>query len=53
MTAQPNVTLRLQLAALRARYDHGAVSPGVWAVIREIETAIAWSEHQTGEQQQS
>jgi hypothetical protein len=36
--------LRDQLAALRARYDSGAVPPGIYAVIRELENQIAWTE---------
>lgn len=39
--------LRAQLAHLRARYDAGAVAPAVYAVIRELETDIAWAEEQT------
>jgi hypothetical protein len=38
--------LRAQLAALRARYDDGAVSPAVYKVIRELEIELAWAEHQ-------
>jgi hypothetical protein len=33
------------LAALRARYNGGAITPAIFAVIREIETSIAWIEH--------
>jgi hypothetical protein len=39
------VELRAELASLRARYDSGAVSPTVYSVIREIETELAWAEH--------
>jgi hypothetical protein len=35
--------LRAELAQLRARYDNGAVAPGIYAVIRKLETEIAWS----------
>ena len=38
--------LRTELALLRARYDSGAVAPAVYQIIREIETHIAWAEHQ-------
>jgi hypothetical protein len=38
--------LRAELALLRARYDSGAVAPAVYQVIRQIETHIAWIEHQ-------
>jgi hypothetical protein len=34
-----------RLAMLRSRYDDGAVSPPVYAVIRAIETEIVWLEH--------
>ena len=37
--------LRTDLAALRARYDGGAVSPALYKVIRQLETDLAWSEH--------
>jgi hypothetical protein len=37
--------LRSELAALRARYDDGAISPAVFAVIRKLESDIAWAEH--------
>jgi hypothetical protein len=37
--------VRTQLAQLRARHDHGAVSPAVFSVIRKLETEIAWAEH--------
>jgi len=37
--------LRGELSILVARYDSGAVSPAVYAVIRAIESDIAWLEH--------
>jgi hypothetical protein len=37
--------LRIQLKQLRARYDSGAIPPGVYAVIRELEQQIAWLEN--------
>jgi hypothetical protein len=37
--------LRAELAHLRARYDHGVVSPEVYGVIRELESELAWLEH--------
>jgi hypothetical protein len=40
--------LRSELALLVARYDSGAVSPAVYAVIRAIESDIAWLEHRRG-----
>jgi hypothetical protein len=37
--------LRAELDVLRARYDHGQVSPAVYEAIRQIEIKVAWSEH--------
>jgi hypothetical protein len=37
--------LRAELDYLRARYDHGAVAPAVYQIIKEIERDIAWCEH--------
>jgi hypothetical protein len=39
--------LQEQLAYLRARYDSGAVSPAVYATIKELEKTISWLEHNT------
>ena len=36
---------RTELALLRARYDGGAISPAVFAVIKNLECEIAWLEH--------
>jgi hypothetical protein len=41
----PAARLRSELAALRARYDGGAVSAAVYALIRRLETELAWAEH--------
>jgi hypothetical protein len=38
--------MRTRLQFLRTRYDHGAVSPAVYNVIRSLETDIGWYEHQ-------
>jgi hypothetical protein len=38
--------MRTRLQFLRTRYDHGAVSPAVYNVIRSLETDIGWCEHQ-------
>jgi hypothetical protein len=38
--------LRAELRLLRCRYDSGAVSPGVYAVIRAMEIEIGWLEHE-------
>jgi hypothetical protein len=37
--------VRAELLHLRARYDDGAVQPGVYEAIKELETTIAWLEH--------
>jgi hypothetical protein len=42
-------TLRQQLDMLRSRYDHGAVSPAVYVVIRAIEIEISWLQHRRGQ----
>lgn len=44
-TTPSTAALRSELEWLRSRYDSGKVSPAVFAVIREIETTIAWAEH--------
>jgi hypothetical protein len=44
-TASSTAALRSELEWLRARYDDGKVSPGVFTVIKDIETNIAWAEH--------
>ena len=41
--------LRAELALLLARYDHGAVAPSTYAIIRSIEIDIAWIEHRSRE----
>jgi hypothetical protein len=38
-------TMRAMLALLKARYDNGAVSGGIYKQIKEIEREIAWLEH--------
>jgi hypothetical protein len=37
--------LRAALAWVRSRHDGGALSPGISAVVKMIETEIAWAEH--------
>jgi hypothetical protein len=37
--------LRQALEWVRARHDSGAVSPGVSAVLKMIETELAWRQH--------
>jgi hypothetical protein len=41
--------LRDELEWLRAKYDSGAVSDGVFAVVKRLETEIAWRQHETGQ----
>jgi hypothetical protein len=40
-----SANLRVKVAVLCARYDDGAVSSAVYAVIKQIETEISWREH--------
>jgi hypothetical protein len=37
--------LRQALQWVRARHDSGALSPGVAAVLKMIETELAWRQH--------
>jgi hypothetical protein len=34
-----------ELARLRARYDDGAISLAIYAVVKKLEGDIAWAEH--------
>ena len=43
--------LRAELDYLRARYDHGAVSPAVYQAVKELETEPAWAEHRQREEE--
>jgi hypothetical protein len=43
--------LRTELEWLRAKYDSGAVSDAVFAVVKSIEAEIAWREHARQESQ--
>jgi hypothetical protein len=45
MTASRQQRLRVELRLLRARYDDGAMPPGVFEAIKKIEEKIAWSQH--------
>ena len=36
---------RAQLAQLLARYDSGAITPAVLAVVRSLQVDLAWTEH--------
>ena len=40
--------LRDRLDQVRARYDSGAMSPGVYQAVKQIELEIAWCEHKGG-----
>ena len=40
--------LRGRLDQVRARYDDGAMSPGVYQAVKQIELEIAWCEHKGG-----
>jgi hypothetical protein len=41
--------LRGRLEQVKARYDDGAMSPGVYQAVMQIELEIAWNEHRGGE----
>jgi hypothetical protein len=45
MTEAAAQHLRAELTLLRARYDSGAVSPGVYAIIRQLEIELSWYQH--------
>jgi hypothetical protein len=45
----PQTILRHQLAWLRARYDGGAISPGIYHTIKTIEVELSWHEHRRAE----
>jgi hypothetical protein len=38
-------TIRTELALLQARYDHGALSPAVFPIVRSLEVELAWIAH--------
>jgi hypothetical protein len=44
-TTPSTAHLRRDLEQLRARYDGGAMQPGVYAIIRALEVEISWIEH--------
>jgi hypothetical protein len=39
--------LRGRSNQVRARYDDGAMSPGVYQAVKQIELEIAWTEHKS------
>lgn len=45
LTATSTARLYGELAWLRSRYDEGVVASCVFAIIRQLETEIAWREH--------
>ena len=45
LTATSTARLRDELGWLRARHDEGAIAPCVYAVIKTIETELAWREN--------
>jgi len=45
LTVSSTAALRGELETLRARYDSGAVTPAVFAIIHEIECELSWHEH--------
>ena len=40
------IELRAELAHLRSGYDCGAVSDGVYAIIKAIEVELSWAQHE-------
>jgi hypothetical protein len=40
--------LRIRLAQVQARYDHGAIPPALYNAVKEMEREIAWVEHNGG-----
>ena len=46
MKENSTAALRAELEWLRSRYDGGAVSSSIYAVIRTIETELSWREQQ-------
>jgi hypothetical protein len=45
-TDRATAEARAMLQMLRARYDGGAVAPAIYKTIRELESDIAWAEHE-------
>ena len=46
MTEAAAQYLRAELANLKTRYNSGAVAPGVYAIIRQLEIELSWYQHQ-------
>jgi hypothetical protein len=49
----PQIILRQQLAWLRARYDDGAIPPGIYRTIKTIEVELSWHDHRAKQARQS
>ena len=45
LTLSSTDLLRLERASLLVRYDNGALSSAVFAVIKKLEVEIAWRQH--------
>jgi hypothetical protein len=45
ITATSTSSLRLGRAMILARHDHGAIAPGVFGALKNIEIEISWREH--------
>src|SRR5262249_27769815 len=45
LTLGSTALLRLERASLLARYDNGALSAAVFAVLKKLEIEIAWRQH--------
>jgi hypothetical protein len=45
LTLSSTDLLRLERASLLARYDNGALSAAVFAVLKKLEVEIAWRQH--------
>jgi len=46
LATSSTTALHGELNWLRGRYDCGAVAPAVYVTIKQLETALAWREHQ-------
>jgi hypothetical protein len=45
LTPASTAAQREKLKWLRSRYDDGTISPAGFAVIRKLESDLAWAEH--------
>jgi hypothetical protein len=44
-TEQPTPDARAQLDALRIRYDTAKMPPAIYEVVKQLETELAWNQH--------